>query len=256
MIDIHSHILWGLDDGSESLEESVAMLKAAAEAGTTDIVATPHSNANYRFDPDLIQSRIAELTDATGGVPRIHTGCDFHLSFENIEDAFKRPERYTINHKNYLLVEFPDLHIATALDGILLRFLEIGIVPIVTHPERNLILQQSIPRLEAWMQSGCLMQVTSLSLLGRFGRAAEKCAWELMERGLVHFLASDSHDPQDRHPRLDETYQAVARRYTEADAERLLVANPKAVLAGEPLPEPEGPKGPLRKKKGWLNFWN
>ena len=109
MIDIHSHILPGLDDGPESVDESVAMLRIAAEAGTTDIVATPHSNLDYSFDPEQISERIAELSEAAGPAPHIHRGCDFLLSYDNIQDALANPTRYTINHRGYLLVEFSDL---------------------------------------------------------------------------------------------------------------------------------------------------
>src|SRR3954453_23475907 len=108
MIDIHSHILPGLDDGSKSLEESVHMLRQAAEGGTTDIVATPHANQEYRFDPRVVQQKIGELQAAVGDLPRIHYGCDFHLTLENIEDALRSPDKYSIDHHGYLMVEFSD----------------------------------------------------------------------------------------------------------------------------------------------------
>src|SRR5262249_43331743 len=108
MIDIHSHILLGLDDGSESLEESVAMLRQAVAAGTTDIVATPHANQEYFFDQRLVEQKIGEVQAVVGDALRIHYGCDFHMTLENIEDALRDLERYSINHRGYLLVEFFD----------------------------------------------------------------------------------------------------------------------------------------------------
>src|ERR1035441_425092 len=84
MVDIHSHIVWGLDDGATGMEQSLSMLRAAAESGTTDIVATPHSNAEFAYQGDLLEQRIRELALRTGGKPRIHRGCDLHLSFDNI----------------------------------------------------------------------------------------------------------------------------------------------------------------------------
>src|SRR5437588_4823004 len=104
MIDIHSHILPGLDDGSHSPEESAAMVRMAADAGTTDIVATPHANQEYAFDPGIVEQKIADLQAAIGGTPRIHYGCDFHLTLENIDDALRFPGKYSINHRGYLLV--------------------------------------------------------------------------------------------------------------------------------------------------------
>src|SRR5436309_11242094 len=129
MIDIHSHVLYGLDDGAKTREQSVAMLDVAARSGTTDIVATPHANGQYAFRPQLIEQRIAELGTMTP--VRIYPGCDFHLQFDNIEDALANPEKYTLNHKGYLLVEFPDLSIFTETHAILMQLLDGGMVPII-----------------------------------------------------------------------------------------------------------------------------
>src|SRR5215467_2489642 len=108
MIDIHSHILAELDDGAQSFEESVEMVRMAAAAGTTDIVASPHSNDEYDFEPETVERRISELQRAASESLVIHYGCDFHLNPENIESALRSPDRYTIDHKSYLLVEFSD----------------------------------------------------------------------------------------------------------------------------------------------------
>src|SRR5450759_189246 len=92
MVDIHSHVVWGLDDGATEMSQSLAMLRGAAETGTTDIVATPHSNAEFRYQAELLDERIGLLTEATGGRPRIHRGCDLHLSFDNMGEVLERPE--------------------------------------------------------------------------------------------------------------------------------------------------------------------
>src|SRR5215510_8528407 len=109
MVDVHSHILPGLDDGSGSIEESVAMLRMAADAGTTDIVATPHASTEFVFDAGVVEQKIIEVQAAAGGDIRVHYGCDFHLTMENIEDAMAHPGKYSINHLGYLMVEFSDL---------------------------------------------------------------------------------------------------------------------------------------------------
>ncbi len=132
MVDIHSHILPGLDDGAQTLDESVAMLRLAADSGTTDIVATPHANHQFTFDPDLIGRKIAELEEAAGPLPRIHRGCDFHLTLENIQDALANPDKYAINHLNYILVEFSDLLIPRTTQDIFDRLLERR-----THADRH-----------------------------------------------------------------------------------------------------------------------
>ena len=86
-------MLYGLDDGARTMEDSVAMVRMAAEHGTTDLVATPHANPNYRFDPQLIEERLAEVAAASGNVLRLHSGCDFHLSYDNIQDAIANPRK-------------------------------------------------------------------------------------------------------------------------------------------------------------------
>ncbi|MDP2999514.1 MAG: CpsB/CapC family capsule biosynthesis tyrosine phosphatase [Bryobacterales bacterium] len=254
MIDIHSHILYGLDDGAGDRETSLAMLRMAAETGTTDIVATPHSDLAFAFQPELAAERLAELREASGGVPRLHTGCDFHLHYENVQDALAHPARYTINHQSYLLVEFSDLVVFNNSGQILGALLAAGMRPIITHPERNSLLQQRLPLLAEWVGGGCSLQVTAQSLLGEFGRAAKDTSEELMKRGLVHFIASDAHDCEHRPPRLDLAYAHVARRWGPQTADRLLVHNPAAALVGDPLPAPPAaPPEPSPRK--WYRFW-
>ena len=141
------------------------MLRLAADSGTTDIVATPHANSAFPFDPDLIGRKIAELQDAAGPIPRIHRGCDFHLTLENIEDALANPRKYAINHLCYLLVEFSDLLIPRTTQEIFDRLQGAGLVPIVTHPERNGLLHTRLDQLQAWVEHGALVQVTAGSLL-------------------------------------------------------------------------------------------
>jgi protein-tyrosine phosphatase len=251
VIDIHSHILPGLDDGAKTLEDSIAMVKMAAAAGTTDIVASPHANQEYQFDPLVVKRRISELQAAVGDKPRIYYGCDFHLTPENIDDAIHAHERYSINHKGYLLVEFSDFYIPKTADEIFARLMGAHMRPIVTHPERNQILQKRLGDLEAWVAQGVLMQVTAQSFLGRFGNTAKRVAEELMSRGMVHFVASDAHDIKWRTTAMDEAYQYVEKKFGIEAAVRVFEDNPKAALAGVGLD-----KSPLAiKRKKWYSLW-
>lgn len=251
MIDIHSHILWGLDDGARSKEESVAMVKMAALAGTTDIVASPHSNTEYQFDPDVVHARIAELQAEVGPTIQIHYGCDFHMMMENIDDALANPEKYSIDHKGYLLVEFADFVIPKTTPEIFHRMLSRGLRPVVTHPERNPLLVRRLPELAEWVSMGCLLQITAASLTGRFGREAKSGSEAMMANGLVQIIASDAHDTKHRPPVLDFAKELIAKEYGETMALLLMVENPMAVLAGAPLPP-----GPMvvQKKKKWYQF--
>ncbi|MGP8245243.1 MAG: tyrosine-protein phosphatase [Bryobacteraceae bacterium] len=254
MVDIHSHVIWGVDDGARSREESLAMLRLAAETGTTDIVATPHCDSQYKYDPAVRDERIRDLMGATGGTPRIHPGCDFRLSFDNIQLALEEPARFTINGLRYLMVEFADTLIPSSTEEIFHRFIARGICPVITHPERNPILRSAFERLQNWTEIGCLLQVTGQCLTERFGKAAHESAWALLRKGLVHAIASDGHDTEDRPPRLDAAREILTREMGAEAAELLLVTNPAAVIAGEPVwSTASASAGP--RKKSRLAFW-
>jgi protein-tyrosine phosphatase len=252
LVDIHSHILYGLDDGAESVEDSVAMLKLAAESGTTDIVATPHANNEFAFDPERIEAIIAELQDAAGPVPRIHRGCDFHLTLENIQGALAHPGKYSINHHRYLLVEFSDLLIPRTTQEIFNRLQGVGLTPIITHPERNGLLHTRIDEMQSWVENGALIQVTAGSLLGGFGRTAKSIATDLMNRNLVHFIASDAHDTKYRTPVLRDAYQYVEKTWKPGVAKLLFITAPQAAIDGEEimLLDPL----PTSRKKKWYRL--
>ncbi len=251
LIDIHNHFLYGLDDGPKTLEGSLAMVRMAAAAGTTDFVATPHANLTYRFDPDLIRKRLAEIAAASGDI-RLYTGCDFHLSFDNIEDAIANPAKYTINQKSYLLVEFSDLIIFRNTPEIFGRLQDRGMTPIITHPERNGLLRQRLENIEAWVEAGARVQVTAQSLTGLFGRRAQEFAGTLLDRRLVHFIASDAHDCERRPPSLDIAHAWIVKRHGAALADTLCITNPKAALNGEPIEVSEKPAAASKK---WYRLW-
>jgi protein-tyrosine phosphatase len=252
VVDIHSHILWGMDDGAENEEVSLEMLRLAAESGTTDIVATPHSNGEFEFQPDLISERIADLTAKSGGTPRIHRGCDFHLSFDNMTAAMETPQKFSINGKRYILVEFADMHIPPSASRILEQLLQVDLVPIITHPERNPVIRKEPQKLTGWVEQGCLVQVTAGSVMGGFGKAAETSARQFLSQGLVHFIASDAHDPVRRHPRLDEAFAAIEQNYGKDLADLLFTANPGRVIRGAYIEEG---RIPMPEKKKWWQFW-
>ncbi len=253
MIDVHSHILPGVDDGAKTLDESLAMLRLAAENGTTDIVASPHSNHEYKFDPDVVALLVADLRHAIGGAIRVHHGCDFHLSYDNIQDSLKNPAKYAINNKNYVLVEFSDMLIPKTTDDVFYQMQSAGMIPVITHPERNMLLQQRLPKLVAWAESGCLLQVTGGSLLGRFGKQAKTFADRLLKDGLVHVVASDAHDTRHRPPSLKEAYEYVSKMCGPARAEALFHRNPAAILTGDPIEPFEEEAAPQKK---WFQFWS
>ena len=257
MIDVHSHLIWGVDDGSHSLTESIEMAELAALHGTSVIVATPHSNHEFAYDVELIQERLMALRRALGARIEVLRGCDMHLTYENVTQALQNPQKYTINSKNHLLVEFSDASILPSSGELFQRMLDQGIVPVITHPERNLLLQDRLKDLEKWVMQGCALQITGQSLLGGFGRRAKQFAEALVRKGLAHIVASDGHDMKWRPPRLDEAYQHVREKFGEKTAQRLFIANPQLVISGGDLSfeESGAEAGGESKPGGWRRFW-
>jgi protein-tyrosine phosphatase len=253
VIDIHCHILHGLDDGPKTLDDSLAMLEAAAAAGTTDIAVTPHANVEYKFDPVLIGERLAELRAQTASDVRIYPACDFHLTFDNVADALAHPTKYTINNKNFLLVELSDMVIFNTTEPDFRRLRDAGIHPVITHPERNPLLRQRLDAIRRWISMGCYVQLTGQSLFGRFGRKAKSFSDILLREGLVHFVASDGHSVKHRPPTLDEAFRHVSKECGEKHAVTLFFNNPLAALHGDVIPADAVPAPAVRRK--WFLPW-
>ncbi len=236
MVDIHCHILPGLDDGPDTIEESLQMAEAAIADGITHVVATPHANDLYAFDPVTIALRREELQARVGDRLQLVTGCDFHMSFDNLQAVQNEPKRFAINQKNYLLVEFADFAIPPTMDQALKELRLAGLWPVITHPERNPLLAGNRGRVNAWVQDGCYVQVTAGSLQGRFGQRAQRAAEAWLQEDMIHFFASDAHNLTSRPLQLSEAYKLVAERKGEAVARALFRENPMAAVEGGPLP--------------------
>lgn len=250
MIDIHHHLLFGLDDGSPDLDTSVEMAKIAADDGITHIVCTPHSNDRYTFDPAVNAERLAQLQERVSDRITLGLGCDFHLSFDNIEDALKNHTKYTINQKQYLLVEFADLMIPNNITDTFYEMRVAGMLPIITHPERNFTIQRHRERMIPWLREGCLVQVTAASITGRFGRTAQSMAFDYFDKNWVHFLATDAHNLTSRVPVLSEAYKIIESKYGKETAERVCVTNPGAAYHGTEFPKQPEPLGLYDEQSG------
>jgi len=257
MIDIHHHLLFGLDDGPPDLETSVAMAKMAVEDGITHVVCTPHASGMFVYDPPRIAEHLAALREslAAESVPlTLGLGCDFHLSYDNIQEALAQPTKYAINGTVYLLVELPDFGLPHTLTDTFYQMQLAGITPILTHPERNPTLQKDTARLIAWLRNGLLVQVTTSSILGQMGKEAERMSHRLLSDRWVHFLATDAHNLTTRPPIMRPAYDAVAKRYGATYADLLCIDNPRAVFNGEPLGPQEEPRNLFEdneEKKSW-----
>jgi protein-tyrosine phosphatase len=236
MVDLHCHILPGLDDGPANMEESMAMAESAIADGITHVVATPHSSNRYFFDFAGVRRLRDELQAKAGDRLKIATGCDFHLDPENLESLRKDAAHYCINQRNFLLVEFSEYSIPPSMDQTLHEIQLAGLQPVITHPERNGILRSRPERLKKWVRQGCFVQVTGGALTGGFGTRSQHDALRWIGEGLIHFVASDAHNTRSRPLRLQPAYNAVVDRFGEEKARALFQDNPLAAFEGRQLP--------------------
>jgi len=256
MVDLHCHILPGLDDGAKTIEDSLAMAEMAIADGITHIVATPHASSEYAFDYARVRAAREELQSRLGHHLQVATGCDFHLNPENFSALRASPEQFCINQKDYLLVEFNEFSIPPAMDQMLHHLQLAALRPIVTHPERNGIVRAQPERLLRWVKIGCHSQVTAGSLLGTFGPGAKSDSLAWIAQGLVHFVSSDAHNTKSRPLVLRPAFEFVARQFGEETAQALFVDNPRAAFEGRALPYvPEvADERPAKRRKRFFFF--
>lgn len=254
MVDLHCHILSGMDDGARTFDDSLAMAEMAIADGITHVVATPHASNEYRFDFAAVCKATAELQRALGDRLKLASGCDFHLCAENIAALRRNPSPFCIHQKDYLLVEFNEFSIPPSMDQAIYEIQLAGLRIIITHPERNGILRTHQERLEQWIRTGAYGQVTAGALTGTFGAQAKQMAFSWIARGLVHFVASDAHNLTGRPHKLRPAYDVVRAEFGPETAEALFVSNPLAAFEGRPLPHVPEITPEQTKKKRFIFF--
>jgi len=256
MIDLHCHILPGIDDGAKTMEESLAMAESAIADGITHVVATPHASSEYSFDFARVRAARDDLQSRVDDRLQLATGCDFHLNPENMAALRASPAQFCINQKDYLLVEFNEFSIPPAMDQALHHLQLAGLRPIITHPERNGILRAQPERLLRWVRAGCYAQITAGSLLGMFGTGAKSDSLAWLAQGLVHFVSSDAHNTSSRPLQLSSAREIVRSQFGEETAEAFFVINPLAAFEGRALPYvPEvADERPSKRRKRFFFF--
>lgn len=237
MIDLHTHILPGLDDGAQSLEEALAMARVALADGVTCLAATPHDIGFSPYDAQRVKAltaRLQEAVEAEGLPLRLVVGTEAYATPELVT-LLRSGERLTLDGSRYPLIEFPLMDLPLYTDQLLFELRVAGFRPIISHPARNEIFRRDPNRLCRLIERGALAQLTAGALTGQFGSSIQETARILLEHNMVHFLASDAHDPEHRPPRLSGAVKAAARVVGWEEAKAMVTTRPEAVLRDESL---------------------
>ena len=250
MLDLHSHILPGIDDGPVNLDFSVAMARRAEEAGIHVMVATPHVRSDHPNDPEGIELGVRELNDALAEQDvelRVLPGAEVSLQ-KSAELDDETLARLCLGEGPYLLVESPYRSIDVDLEGIVRDLQARGFKPVLAHPERCPIFQRDPDRLARLVNSGLLCSITAASLAGGFGNTVRRFSLELMYDGLVHDVASDSHDHLHRPPDLLTGFESAEIDVPgiRGQASWFTVTAPVAIVTGKDSlpPRPDPPPRP------------
>ncbi len=254
MIDIHTHILPGLDDGAADIQESLDMARIALADGIHTMIASPHTlNGVYPNTRARILASLGELRAALSkeGVEiKLAPGSEAHLNPDMVEKV-AAGETITLNdNQRYLLLEFPFHSIPPGAKQEIFQLQLKGFTPILAHAERNVAFQQQFERLYEFVGMGCLVQITAMSITGELGRDTRLCAQKMLECRLAHIIASDAHSAAHRPPVLSAGLKKAAKILGDPDeAEEMVAQRPASILTGEKIiiPEPQQPP-----KKRWF----
>jgi len=261
MIDLHCHILPGLDDGPPSLDIALKMCDIAVEDGISTIVATPHMlNGMFNITPQLVFDHVAEMSEALdkASIPlTILPGADVHVD-SGLPDYLTRGDVLTLaDQHRHILLELPQDIVPRELGGLLFQVQLKGVIPIITHPERNIEIQQNPGLLNDMIQANSLAQITADSIVGVFGSRVQECAIKLLQSRMAHLVATDAHNIEHRAPRLSQARKIVEETIGPEETTRIFSQWPAMILAGKHF-EPPDPlmdrHEPRKKKRFWDRF--
>ncbi len=259
MVDIHCHILPETDDGATSLEESVAMCRAAAADGIKTIIATPHMFDGVHTTPEreAILRRISRVMAAADNCVQIVPGGEVRYSYEIFQEADNPNSRIKLNGTSYMLLEFPFQSIPPNIEMTIFQILNAGITPVIAHPERNKRIQDNPKIIADLVERGAFAQLDAGSLTKSFGQESYQSAKKILEAGLAHFIATDAHHQDRRRPILSAAVAVAAGLVGEEYARALVEENPEALVNDRAIPvQPDVDMDALLgRKKSWFAFW-
>ncbi|QHW30868.1 tyrosine protein phosphatase [Paenibacillus rhizovicinus] len=214
MIEIHSHILPGIDDGAQSKDESLEMAIHAVEQGITDIIATPHhGDGTFETPPNIVRRNVEALNEwySRHSLPiKVHAGQEIRIHADLL-DEWEKQQLLTLAGSRYILIELPPSHVPSYLNDMIHELRVRGLVPVIAHPERNKEAIASPSLMSSWIEQGALCQLTSHSLTGYFGRKIQKLSLQLCKSSMIHFVSSDAHHNQQRNFALEAAFRIIER---------------------------------------------
>jgi protein-tyrosine phosphatase len=238
-VDLHSHVLDGIDDGAKDLAQSLRLCELYVKNGFTKVCATPHFIKGGKYEPEasLIQEKVAVLNKALKAkeIPlEIASGMEIKLTGDTIY-GFKQEELLSLNGSSYVLVELPTTDVKNFVNNILFEIQSEGFIPIVAHPERYMNNMIDLSYFKELVDRGILLQVNKGSIVGEFGKSAYVNAQKLLKAGLVHFISTDTHKERFRNPNMKEVQKKLIKLVGQNNTELLLCDNPQAVWEDEPV---------------------
>jgi protein-tyrosine phosphatase len=252
-VDIHCHLLPGIDDGAKDLGESLEMARLAVADGTATVIATPHQLGNYSQNKgDDIRRRVAELQQRLESekIPlQVLPGADVRIEPDMIAGLVRGEVLSLGDRRKHVLLELPH-ELYLPLEPVLAELSRRGLTGILSHPERNLGILRQPAVLAPLVEAGCLLQVTAGSLCGTMGGECEKFSEWLLSEGMVHFLATDAHGPRSRRPLLKRAFERACELTDEQTAMDLCSRNPGLVAAG--MRVPAGRRERPRRRRKWF----
>ena len=240
MIDIHAHILPGIDDGAEDMYDTLEMARMAADSGVDKIIATPHCNIPGMYGNYFGREYIDRYESVVRAVRKekipieILPGMEV-FSTENLPELIVNHKIMPLNQSRYILMEFAFDEDPEFADSILKRVEEVGARPVIAHAERYEFIQDYPQIAYQWRKRGYIIQVNKGSILGRFGRNALRCAQQMLSHNLVSVMASDAHSPFRRTPYLQDAYEVVCEQYSKKIADLLFQHNPARICTNQPI---------------------
>lgn len=241
MIDLHNHILPGIDDGSRDIEDSLQMCAMALDSGVDTIIVTPHSNQMRRFEnfySEYLEQKFSLLkqTVAEEQLPiQLYLGMEIFTSGD-LEKKIRNGMLIGLNRSRYYLIEFPFSAPSWQIEDDLKQIFAAGGIPLIAHPERYFCVQEQPELVYQWLQSGCLTQVNKGSPLGRFGNRIAYTAEFLLANQLVTCVASDAHSPYIRTTFMADIQDYLYNQFGESEMVRLTYENPYRILHDRPVP--------------------